>query len=761
MKHLQLTPATGIPAVPRSSAAHTTTGRVRALQATLRCREAILSAVSFASTRFLNDPDWEKSIADVLARLGEAAEVSRVYIFEIFADDEGVVRISQRHEWAAPGIKAEIDNPELQNMDMMGAGLGRWASSLLAGEPIHGISATFPQSERPILESQDILSIAVVPVIAGEEIWGFLGFDDCLSEREWGTELDALRTAASTLGGALTRQRYEQELRESEERFRRLSEASRDGVLIHDMGVVLDASERFAEMFGYTLDEITGRNVLDFLADPVSAPEVRARIRAGSEETYEMIGVRKDGSRIMLEGQGRAAMFRGRKVRVATLRDITRRKLFEIQSMELVREQAARAAAESASLRAEFLAEASRVLGMSFDYETTLATLARLVVPRLADFCAVDIVDGDLVVRRVGVAHRDRAQEPLLWKLDHFTADDLSETHPLMKVLKEGTSVLASPMPEGFLDNMVLDENRRDILRDLDLRAFICVPLLSSGRVIGSLSLMGSERHFDEQDLELANEVARRAALAVDNARLYRAAEQATRARDDMLGVVAHDLRNPLSTIVMSTSLLLELPPDADGSLTRRQIEIVQRAADRMNRLIQDLLDVRRIDGGQLVMDPKPESVTAVVNEAVEMLRPLAAANSLQLIGDLASGLPRVLADAPRILQVMSNLVGNAVKFTPPGGSITLRAKCADREVRFTVADTGPGIAAEQLPHLFGRYWQGDRKDRRGIGLGLAIAKGIVEAHGGRIWAESTLGEGSDFHFTLQSASDEAVQLTS
>lgn len=759
MKHYQLTPATGIPAVSRSAA--TTTGRVRALQATLRCREAILSAVAFASTRFLHDPNWEKSIADVLARLGEAAEVSRVYVFEMFADDEGVLRISQRYEWVARGIKAEIDNPDLQSMDVMGVGLTRWAPALLAGEPIHGIVADFPEVERALLHPQDILSIAIVPVVAGDECWGFLGFDDCLSEREWGTELDALRTAASTLGSALTRQRYERELRESEERFRRLSEASREGVLIHDIGVVIDASERFAEMFGYTLDEIMGKNVLDFLTDPVSTPEVRARMRAGNEETYEMIGVRKDGSRIMLEGQGRAAMFRGRKVRVATLRDITERKLLETQSMELVREQAARAAAEVASRRAEFLAEASRVLGTSFDYETTLAALARLVVPRLADFCAVDIVDRDGVFRRVGVAHRDPAQEPLLRSLDHFTVEDLSETHPLMKVLTEGKAVLVSPMPEIFLDEMVRNENHRDVLRDLGLRAFVCVPLLSSGRVIGSLSLMGSERRFDEQDLELANELARRAALAVDNARLYQAAEQATRARDDMLGVVAHDLRNPLSTIVMSTSLLLELPPDTDGSLTRRQIEVVQRAADQMNRLIQDLLDVRRIDGGQLVMDPKPEAVATVVNEAVEMLRPLAAANSLQLIGELGSGLPRVLADAPRILQVMSNLVGNAVKFTPPGGSITLRAKSADREVRFTVADTGPGIAAEQLPHLFGRYWQGDRKDRRGIGLGLAIAKGIVEAHGGRIWAESTLGEGSDFHFTLQSASDEAVQLTS
>jgi PAS domain S-box-containing protein len=532
-------------------------------------------------------------------------------------------------------------------------------------------------------------------------------------------------------------------------------------VLIHDIGVVLDANERFADMFGYTLDEIIGRNVLDFLTDPSSTAEVRARMRAGNEDTYEMIGVRKDGTRIMLEGQGRAAMYRGRKVRVATLRDITERKLFEVQSIELVREQAARAAAEDASLRAEFLAEASRVLGTSFDYETTLATLARLVVPRLADFCAVDISDGDGTFRRVGAAHRDRAQEPLLRSLAHFTVDDLADTHPLMRVLTTGEPVLLSPMSETFLDRMVHNESRRNVLRDLGLRAVVCVPLLSSKRVIGALSLMGSERRFDEQDLELASELARRAALAVDNARLYRAAEQATRARDDMLGVVAHDLRNPLSTIVMSASLLLELPADTEGTLMRRQIEIVQRAADQMNRLIQDLLDVRRIDGGQLAIDRKPESVTVVMNEAVEMLRPLAAANSLELIAQLASQLPPVLADAPRILQVMSNLVGNAVKFTPPGGRIILRAEPVDDEVRFTVADTGPGIAPEQLPHLFGRYWQGDRRDRRGIGLGLAIAKGIVEAHGGRIWVESTVGSGSDFHFTLQSAAGQSSEPTS
>lgn len=257
-----------------------------------------------------------------------------------------------------------------------------------------------------------------------------------------------------------------------------------------------------------------------------------------------------------------------------------------------------------------------------------------------------------------------------------------------------------------------------------------------------------SGRRYDETDLALAEELARRAALAIENARLFTEAQRATRARDEMLGVVAHDLRNPLNTITMGAELLLEVIP-SERAMERRHAEIVRRAADRMNRLIQDLLDVRRMDEGRLTVDPHPEPVASVVGDAVEMLRPLAAASALTLEGELAADLPRVLVDPARVQQVFSNLLGNAIKFTPGGGHITLRAERASGEVRFAVTDTGPGIPTDQVPHIFGRFWQGNRGDRRGIGLGLAIAKGIVEAHGGRIWVESRLGEGSTFFFTV------------
>jgi signal transduction histidine kinase len=197
---------------------------------------------------------------------------------------------------------------------------------------------------------------------------------------------------------------------------------------------------------------------------------------------------------------------------------------------------------------------------------------------------------------------------------------------------------------------------------------------------------------------------------------------------------------------------MLETTP-VERTQERRQQEIVRRAADRMNRMIQDLLEVKRMESGHLSIDVKAESPDVLVNDTIDMLRPLASGSSIEMVASVAENLPSVLADAARIQQVLSNLVGNAVKFTPRQGTITVAADLLDTEVRFAVIDTGPGIPPEQVPHIFGRFWQAKSSDRRGIGLGLAIAKGIVEAHNGRIWVESQVGLGSTFYFTLASVS--------
>jgi PAS domain S-box-containing protein len=728
--------------------------RVPARDATARRREAVLRAVATAATRFLGGgASWEENVDEVLGLLGTATDASRVYMFRTFRDERGVLRADVVHEWATPGVATRLGDPGLHDLALDDVGLGRW-EVLARGNRIHGPIGTLPAGEQRFLAGRGVRSIVAVPVFVGEQWWGVLGVTDDVNERLWdAVEIDALTTAATMLGAALARKQADEELSESEERFRQLAEAAIEGVVIHENGLMLDANESFARMFGYHLDELLGRNFLDFLTTPESREVILHHVRAGSEERYEVVGVCKDGSEIIVELSARTMTWRGRKVRVGTVHDITERKRGEEAARRLIEEQAARAVAEEAGRRARFLAEASRVLGASFDYQTTLATLARLAVPELADYCVVDVVDGP-TVNRLGVAHVDTSKEPLLQEAVGFTRLRHSASYHLRKPLMEGEPVLLPFITDEAIAANAVNEDHLRLMMQLRPRSLVSVPLRAGDRTTGALTLFMSEsgRRYGQEDLTLAQELARRAALAVENARLYHAAEQATRARDEMLSVVAHDLRNPLNTVAMGAGLLREMIPDSQPAL-RRQAEMMHRAAERMNRLIQDLLDLKRIDSGRLAVEPRPAAPGALVADAVEMLRPLAAAGSLALDADVAAGAPEVLADGARVQQVLSNLVGNAIKFTPAGGRVVLRAEpLADREVRFAVADTGPGIPPEQLPHVFGQYWQARRSDRRGIGLGLAIAKGIVEAHGGRIWVESQVGVGSNFYFTLPAA---------
>lgn len=246
--------------------------------------------------------------------------------------------------------------------------------------------------------------------------------------------------------------------------------------------------------------------------------------------------------------------------------------------------------------------------------------------------------------------------------------------------------------------------------------------------------------------------MARRSATAIDNARLYSDAQEAIGARDEVLGIVSHDLRNPLSTIAMSADLLLDLELSPDQR--RRHLEIVRRCAMGMNRLIRDLLDVSQSDHGRLAVERRPVEAGSLVAETIEQMQPLAAQKSQRLTQQTESDLPLILADQVRLQQVLSNLIGNAIKFVEEDGAIHVRVDRVAEGVRFSVMDTGPGIEPADLPHLFDRHWRAKDTAHLGAGLGLAISKGIVEAHGGRIWVESEPGRGTCFHFTLPQASE-------
>ena len=227
-------------------------------------------------------------------------------------------------------------------------------------------------------------------------------------------------------------------------------------------------------------------------------------------------------------------------------------------------------------------------------------------------------------------------------------------------------------------------------------------------------------------------------------------AEAAVATREELLAIVSHDLRNPLSAIITGASLILERATlcGSEGDRVHKLTQTILRSADWMNRLIADLLDLAQIQAGILTVEQKPQDVEALIRDSVEMLRPLAVTKDLKLEGMTSAGL-RVRCDPERVLQVFSNLVGNAIKFTPAGGSIFIEAQGSGSEARFSVRDTGQGISEAELPRIFDRFWQAQGKVRTGIGMGLSIAKGLVEAHGGCLWVESTLGVGTTFLFTI------------
>jgi signal transduction histidine kinase/CheY-like chemotaxis protein len=224
------------------------------------------------------------------------------------------------------------------------------------------------------------------------------------------------------------------------------------------------------------------------------------------------------------------------------------------------------------------------------------------------------------------------------------------------------------------------------------------------------------------------------------------ALRQGIQSRDEILGIVAHDLRNPLNAIVLAANMLFQRLPDSSA---RRPVERILRGAQRADRLVRDLLEINAIEGGRFAIEKHRVETPDMILAALESQESLAANASIIIATDLSPDLPPIEADEERILEVLENLVGNAIKFTSAGGSVTVGASAAEEEVLFWVKDSGAGIPPEQLPHLFDRFWQARKTDRRGTGLGLTICKAIVEAHGGRIWAETEVGAGTTMFFTI------------
>ncbi|HYI01050.1 sensor histidine kinase [Hyalangium sp.] len=425
----------------------------------------------------------------------------------------------------------------------------------------------------------------------------------------------------------------------------------------------------------------------------------------------------------------------------ALRREVSLRKRAEalerLQRDLLARESEARRKVEEAHRRQTFLAEAGALLVGSLDYRSSLPALARLLVPAWADCCAIDLLHQGPGGERIALVASEPPGSPP--GRDSFLAQSLA-SHPWVAFPAGPENLPPAQVPveraewDGFPSNLR-------------------VPLRVRGRMFGVLTLLSARPgRYGSADEVLFQALAQRIATTVDTALLHQQTQEAVRWREELLAVVSHDLKTPLIVVRMNAEMLLHAarsPGEERRKQGRRHMELVLRAVEQMHELISGILDRARVQGMPIPLAPQPLPVEGLFHQALEVLRPLALSKFQELRVEVAPGLPRVSADRERILQVLGNLVGNAIKFTPPRGLITLRARPADGMVRLSVKDNGPGIPPEDVPNLFERFWRASNALERGTGLGLSIAKSIVEAHGGTLWVESRPGAGSTFFFTL------------
>ncbi|HEX8618551.1 MAG TPA: ATP-binding protein, partial [Thermoanaerobaculia bacterium] len=397
-----------------------------------------------------------------------------------------------------------------------------------------------------------------------------------------------------------------------------------------------------------------------------------------------------------------------------------------------------------------FLAKANEIFASSLDYRETLKNVTFLAVPRIADWCAVDMAAdaGEQLRNRLAVAHADPAKIALAEEFYRKFPPD-PETDAIYRVMRTGTPELVPFVGDDLLAQAARNEEHLRMIRELGIMSFMIVPLRSRGEVVGTITFVASDRRYSERDLAQAEELAYRASIAIENARLYSAAQAANRAKDEFLATLSHELRTPM-TAVLGWSRMLKLGlSDAEAQVA---IDAIEQSASAQAQLIEDVLDVSRIMSGKLTFNPRPTDLRTVAQAAMTTVHPAAVAKGIEILTAIPPMLPPVPGDEGRLQQVVWNLLANAIKFTPRGGTVTLRLGHEGSLVRLVVTDTGEGIDRTFLPYVFEPFRQADSSTTRphgGIGLGLAIVRSLVEMHGGRISVTSE-GKGRGATFIVQ-----------
>jgi signal transduction histidine kinase len=397
----------------------------------------------------------------------------------------------------------------------------------------------------------------------------------------------------------------------------------------------------------------------------------------------------------------------------------------------------------------QFLATAGRVLVESFDKTDTLKKMAELAVSQISDGCIVRLIGEDGKLHLEAVVHRNPKMQQSLESFAKSVYERGVLPSEVGEALQTITVQIRNDFSRIYKTDTQLNSEERHYLEQLGEFNAVIIPLRAHGLVIGMLSIMSdkSKRRFEESDIGFLESVGNQLAFSIENNRLYNKAQSAIKLREEILAIVSHDLRSPLTAIQMVGKILPKVADDKTKILNFS--ERILRSTDQMKRMIEDLMDFAKIQEGNLSIEAKVEKPKELVEMVFEMMKTQAEEKHLELTLEIGSELLAIKYDKQRLAQALLNLVGNAIKFTEIGGSICISVLESKVGVMFSVTDTGSGISKEDLPKIFDRYWQAKRSKTLSAGLGLSITKGIIEAHGSQIRVESQLGKGSNFYFIL------------
>jgi PAS domain S-box-containing protein len=629
------------------------------------------------------------------------------------------------------------DNSEFETLSQkytfkQGEGLpGRvWASGRPAWIQDIVLDSNFPRAT--VAAKDNIHGAFGCPLVIGNQMLGVIEFFSQEIREPDDALLELMGTIAGQIAQFMERVQSQEQLRDSEEELIDFFENATIGLhWVGPDGTILRANRAELELLGYDKEEYIGRKISEFHVENDVICDILTRLQAGQKLTDYPSSLRcKDGSikDVLIDSNVMWKDERFIHTRCFT-RDVT-----ELRRTEQ-------------SLR--FLADASASLATLVDYQGTLELVAGLAVPKFADWCAVDIVENDGSLRRLAVVHVDPAKVQLAQEYNRCYPPDPGMLHGVPQVLRTGKPDMLTAIHDEMLVKGARDQGELRMLRELGFRSYMCVPLKGRDKLIGVISFVSaeSERRYTKSDLSFAEELARRAGIAIENAQLYVELKERDRRKDEFLATLAHELRNPLAPIRNGLQLLNMRGVDSETS--ENLLKIMERQVDHLVRLVDDLLNASRVMRGKIELRKEPVQLATIIAHAVETANLLIQSQDHQLTIDTPPESLMLEADPVRLTQIIANLLANAAKYTEKGGHIWLTVKSQNGQGIISIRDNGIGVAPDMLPHIFELFVQADHATSRaqgGLGIGLTLVKNLVEMHGGKVEVHSSgLGKGSEF----------------